>query len=261
MTRTRTKAKTKILALGLIRDNHRKSPFWLLEQSPEDESRGLLSFPDVDVPILSNRVTAPEVDVEVKGFSLAAIVSFWGLVREHQYSLAGDLICSQGRVWIRARIVAGAYWQTPADDYEQFCEGCREIAHKIMEWICPPVMGAFYVAQGDREKAMTLYRSWTLREPDNFQAHFFLGARLLQDVSEKETDETTGLELSDDVIDKASTCFRIANRLNPNSPEVLLGLGVVMEGKGNQPNVSAEERHAAFLKAEIAHRKAIRIRF
>ena len=147
-------------------------------------------------------------------------------------------------------------------DYKELCRVCHECACRIMERYCPPVMGALYKAEGENERALTLYREWASREPNNFQAHFYLGAQLIQAETTGERPDSPGLELSPRVKDEARSCFRKALRLNPKSPDVLFALGVLAE-KGPTKAISEvgkADRQRSVREAEVAYRLAIRRR-
>jgi len=227
-----------------------------------DADSGVLSLPDVAVPVLSNTVRAPEIDVEVRGFSLAAILSLWRLLRQHEHVVAGDLVCVRDEIWLRVRTDAGDYWDRAVPDYEQLCRVCREVACKIMERFCPPVMGALYAAEVGNDRALSLYREWASREPNNFQAHFYLGAQLIQAETGGEEPDSPGLALGPRVKDEARSCFRKALQLNPKSPDVLFALGVLAEKEPTRSSSEANEadRKKAVREAEAAYRLAIRRR-
>jgi len=230
--------------------------------APPDADSGVLSLPDVAVPVLSNNVRAPEIDVEVRGFSLATALSLWRLLRQHEHVVAGDLVCVRDEIWLRVRSDEGDYWDRQVPDYKSLCEVCSELAREIMERFCPPVMGALYTAEGSNENTLKLYRQWALREPSNFQAHFYLGAQLIQAETAGETPDSPGLELSPRVKDEARSCFRRALQLNPQSPDVLFALGVLAEKGPARSNSEADEadRQDAVREAESAYRLAIRRR-
>jgi tetratricopeptide (TPR) repeat protein len=196
-----------------------------------NENTGLDLQSGIALPVLANNVSVADIQVEVRGFSVATALSVWGLLRQHQHVVTGDLVQVGNEVWVRARIAEGGSWEAQIKDYQQLNNACREIARGLMEYVCPPVSGLLYAEEGNSNKAEDVYRGWVAREPHNYQAHFYLGGALA----------------SGEARSQAIAEYRTARRLNPRSAEVLYAYAYAMEVEGED------------VEAESAYRQAIRI--
>jgi tetratricopeptide (TPR) repeat protein len=196
-----------------------------------NEDTGLDLHSGIALPVLANNVPAADIQVEVRGFSIATAVSVWRLLRQHQHVVTGDLVQVGNEVWVRARIAEGGSWEAQIKDHQQLNDACKEIARALMEYVCPPVSGLLYSEEGGPDKAVEIYRNWVAREPRNYQAHFYLGGALLSEGARRQ----------------AIAAYRTARQLNPRSAEVLYAYGIAMEEAGNDA------------EAETAYREAIRI--
>jgi uncharacterized membrane protein len=149
-----------------------------------NEDTGLDLDSGIALPVLANNVSVADIQVEVRSFSIAVALSVWGLLRQHQHVVTGDLVQIGNEVWVRVRIAEGGSWEAQIEDYQQLKGACREIARGLMEYVCSPVSGLIYAEEGNPDMAANVYRNWVAREPHNYHAHFYLGERCCQETRE-----------------------------------------------------------------------------